>query len=98
MRGSDGRVRTFAPDEVRFAPLRTWRSPRTGVDYPVAMTLRAGAVDVDARAADRRSGARCAREHRHDLLGGRGPRVRRPGGERGRGYLELTGYGTPLRL
>ena len=61
--------------EVRFAPRRAWRSPRTGVDYPVAMTVRAGDVDVCARAAHRRSGARLAREHRHDLLGRRGTRV-----------------------
>ncbi|TAH47015.1 MAG: carotenoid 1,2-hydratase [Betaproteobacteria bacterium] len=27
------------PDAVRFVPLRTWRSPRTGADYPVEWEL-----------------------------------------------------------
>ena len=28
-------------DDVAFAPTRTWRSPRTGIAYPVAMTVTA---------------------------------------------------------
>ena len=27
----------LGPDDVRFAALRRWRSPRTDVEYPVAM-------------------------------------------------------------
>jgi len=46
LRGADGRVRTLAPDEVRFTPRRTWRSPRTGVTYPVAMTVAAGGIEL----------------------------------------------------
>ena len=46
LRGADGRMRTFAPGEVRFTPSRSWRSPRTGVAYPVAMTVDAGGVEV----------------------------------------------------
>ena len=30
----------------RFAPLRRWRSPRTGIDYPVALRVRAGDVEL----------------------------------------------------
>ena len=39
LRGADGRTRIVARDHVRFAPLRSWRSPRTGVAYPVAMRV-----------------------------------------------------------
>ena len=77
---------------------RTWRSPRTGVDYPVAMTVDAGGVALRARAAHGRPGARFAREHRHDLLGRARCARCAAGREAGRGYLELTGYGAPLRL
>ena len=42
LRSADGRVRTFAPDEIRFTAVRSWRSPRTGITYPVGMALDAG--------------------------------------------------------
>ncbi len=42
LRAADGNVRNLAADDVSFEPLRTWHSPRTGVDYPVATRLRAG--------------------------------------------------------
>ena len=30
-----------------FTPLRTWRSPRTRVEYPVAMRVRAGDLELE---------------------------------------------------
>ena len=30
----------YAPPGVSFKPLRTWKSPRTGVEYPVAMQVQ----------------------------------------------------------
>jgi len=97
LRRADGDVRTFAPDEIRFDRRRTWRSPRTGVEYPVAMTVRAGGIayalepmfddqELDASAST------------GTIYWEGAVRVSGPGGSRGRGYLELTGYGTPLRL
>jgi predicted secreted hydrolase len=96
-RDAAGRTRVFAPDEIAFEPLRRWRSPRTEIEYPVAMRLRAGErtfvlepmmddQELDSRASTGVlywEGAATARE-----------------GERpvGRGYLELTGYGKPVRL
>lgn len=89
--------RAFAPDEVSFAPTREWRSPRTGVSYPVAMKVRAAGrewtlepllddQELDARASTGtvywEGAVRC-------LEGAR---------EAGRGYLELTGYWKPLKL
>ncbi|MEZ5659280.1 MAG: lipocalin family protein [Burkholderiaceae bacterium] len=89
------------PDEPHFEPLRHWRSPRTGVVYPVAQRIRlaSGAAlllqpllddqEIDARAST------------GTLYWEGAVRVfdeRAPGAEIGRGYLELTGYGEPIRL
>lgn len=97
LRAADGRVRVLAPGEVVFTPGRRWRSPRTQVDYPVAMRVRAGDVDcaieplMDDQELDARAGV--------GVLYWEGA-VRASAGARaiGRGYLELTGYGKPIRL
>ena len=97
LRGADGRVRAFTPDEVRFAATRSWRSPRTGVTYPVGMAVDVGGMalilepliddaELDSRAS---TGTIYWEGAVRSLAAGR---------EVGRGYLELTGYGTPLRL
>ena len=76
-------------DGSRRAPLAT---------YPVAMRLVLPRPElrleplfddqeIDGRAIDR-----------HDLLGGRGAGARRAAPGVGLGYLELTGYHTPLKL
>ena len=94
--GADGRVRTFAPGEIRFVSRRTWRSPRTGVDYPVAMTLSAGGVDyvleplLDDQELDSRATT-------GTIYWEGAVRATGSDGRVGRGYLELTGYGVPLR-
>ena len=33
---------SFEPAEIRFTAERRWRSPRTGVEYPVAMRVERG--------------------------------------------------------
>jgi predicted secreted hydrolase len=97
IRSADGQVRVLGRDEVRFLPLRTWRSPRTQVDYPVAMRVTAGAVllellpvmddqELDSRAS---TGTLYWEGAVRAVAGGR---------DVGRGYLELTGYGKPLVL
>jgi predicted secreted hydrolase len=97
LRVADGRTRVLAPNEVSFAPRRTWRSPRTGVVYPVAMDVTAGDValaleplfddqELDARASTGTlywEGAVYARQGEREV---------------GRGYLELTGYAEPLKI
>jgi predicted secreted hydrolase len=96
-RTRDGRVRALAPDEIQFAPQRRWRSPRTQIDYPVAMSVRAGDVQcvleplMDDQELDARAGT--------GVIYWEGAvRALQAGREIGRGYLELTGYGKPLRL
>ena len=87
----------YAPRGVAFTPLRPWRSPRTGVTYPVAMRVTAGGADyeleplIDDQELD-------ARASTGNLYWEGAVRARRAGREVGRGYLELTGYGEPLRL
>jgi predicted secreted hydrolase len=97
LRDAAGRVQRFEPQQIRFAPQRQWRSPRSGVAYPVAMRVEAGTAsytlepllddqELDARAS---TGA---------MYWEGAVRATQSGREVGRGYLELTGYGTPLRL
>jgi predicted secreted hydrolase len=97
LRAADGRVRVFAPDEVRFEPLRRWRSPRTQTEYPVAMRLQAGDLDFELQPLmdDQELDARAST----GTVYWEGA-VRASGGGKllGSGYLELTGYWRPLRL
>ena len=58
LRAADGSVRTFAPAQVAFTPLRRWRSPRSAAEYPVAMRVRAG--DVELELVPRAPGSTCA--------------------------------------
>jgi predicted secreted hydrolase len=94
-RSPRGEQRSLPPAAVRFSPARSWRSPRTGTLYPVAMTIeiegRAWRVEplMDDQELD-------ARASTGTLYWEGAVRVTGPGGERGRGYLELTGYGQPL--
>ncbi|HET7203793.1 MAG TPA: carotenoid 1,2-hydratase [Steroidobacteraceae bacterium] len=92
-------VKAFGQEDVAWTPLATWRSPRTGVEYPVRWRLRVGETtyrleplmrdaELDSRAST-------------GVLYWEGP-VRllddASGRELGRGYLELTGYGGKLDL
>ena len=99
----DGRVRVHAPAEVRFEPLRLWRSPRTGIEYPVEWAVTVAErryrlrplmddQELDSRAS---TGAiyweGAVRLHEVEEGGEDGP-------ELGRGYLEMTGYAERLRM
>ncbi|HKW80193.1 MAG TPA: lipocalin-like domain-containing protein [Casimicrobiaceae bacterium] len=96
-RDAGGRLQSFGPGDIGFNPQRRWRSPRTGIDYPVAMQVDIGGrvydllpliddQELDSRAS---TGAVYWEGAVRALRGGR---------EAGRGYLELTGYGKPLRF
>lgn len=99
LRDADGNTRALSPENVRFAPLRWWRSPHTEARYPVAMRVDAGDVrllltplmddqELDSRASTGAvywEGAVTAFEAR-------------TGKKLGRGYLELTGYFRRLDL
>ena len=92
-----GEARTLMPAEVRFRPQRSWRSPRTSIEYPVSMLLEAGGATYELEPL--------LEDQELDSLASTGTlywegavRARTAGREVGRGYLELTGYGKPLRL
>jgi predicted secreted hydrolase len=96
-RDASGRTRVFAPGEVAFAPGRAWRSPRTGIAYPVTFDVRAGdlALALEPMMDDQELDAR----NSVGIVYWEGAvRARQGGRPAGRGYLELTGYGTPLTL
>ncbi len=98
LRAADGSLRTFGPAEVAWTPLRKWRSPRTGSEYPVAWRVRVGEreFDVEPLMDDAELDSRAST----GTIYWEGPiRLRTPGGAQlGRGYLELTGYAGRLDL
>jgi predicted secreted hydrolase len=97
LRESNGTARSFEPNEVRFTERRRWRSPRTGVEYPVAMLVSVGNVEyaleplMDDQELD-------SRTNTGTIYWEGAVRATRAGQEVGRGYLELTGYWKPLKL
>ena len=97
IRDAAGTTRILGPDGVEFRPGRRWRSPRTGVDYPVAFVVRTGDLEVtlDPLMDDQELDARAS----VGIVYWEGAVVARVAGRAiGRGYLELAGYARPLRL
>jgi predicted secreted hydrolase len=97
LRDANGVVRTYAPDEIRFTPLRTWRSPRTDAVYPVAMRVTVGDRDIELSPliddAELDSRASVGTVYWEGAV-----RAKAGGRDTGRGYLELTGYAGALRI
>lgn len=87
----------YAPAGVSFAPLRTWRSPRTGVLYPVEMRVTAAGTTYDLKPLmdDQELDARTSTG---TIYWEGAVRAFEGSREAGRGYLELTGYWKPMRF
>ena len=92
MRGKNGGVH-YAPPVTSFRPLRTWKSPRTGAEYPVEMAVNDLVLkplmddqELDARAS---SGT---------IYWEGAVRAFSGNAEVGKGYLELTGYWKAMKL
>ena len=89
--------RALVPGDVDFIAQRRWRSPRTAIEYPVSFRVRAGDIDVtlepllDDQELDARAGV-------GTVYWEGATRASIRGRVAGRGYLELTGYGEPLRI
>jgi predicted secreted hydrolase len=96
MRGKDGGV-AFAPSGVSFEVLRTWKSPRTGAEYPVEVIVRTSEDVLQLRPLmdDQELDARASTG---TIYWEGAVRAFRDGTPAGRGYLELTGYWKPMRL
>ncbi|WP_260854408.1 carotenoid 1,2-hydratase [Paraburkholderia sp. BCC1884] len=97
LRKPDGQVMAFAPDEVDFTPIRTWRSPRTNTLYPVSMMLKTGTLrwKLDPLMDDQELDSR---QSTGAVYWEGAVRVSREGVDVGRAYLELTGYADAVRL
>jgi len=97
-RAADGRVRVFAPDELRFTAQRWWISAATQSRYPTQWLIESPTgrfvvrALMDAQELDGRgSNGAVYWEGLSDLFDERGQAI-------GRGYLEMTGYGKPLAM
>lgn len=97
LRSGTGDRRTYPPQQIRWLPLRQWRSPRTGADYPVAMRVSIGADDYEIEPLfdDQENDARLTTGA---VYWEGAVTARRAGRAVGRGYLELTGYAGRLRM
>ena len=91
-------TQVFAPDEVLFEPLRYWRSPLTQARYPVEWRVhtpvavyRVQTVMDNQELDSRTSTGAVYWEGLSELFDSNGKLI-------GRGYLEMTGYASPLRL
>ena len=97
-RTAGGTPYIFSRGEVIFKPVRFWKSPLTQATYPVEWIVRTPAdfytvkAVIDNQELDsRQSTGAIYWEGLSDLIDSNGKRV-------GRGYLEMTGYGKPLRM
>ena len=83
----------FAPPNTTFKPLRSWKSPRTGVEYPVSMQVNDLRLEplMDDQELDSRAST-------GTIYWEGAVRAFRNTSEVGRGYLELTGYWKPMKL
>lgn len=93
--GGQARVQLFGPDEVRFEPLARWNSPRTRADWPVAQRITVGRRVFETRPLfpdqelDSRASTGAVYWEGASTLFENGRRV-------GAGYLEMTGYVSPM--
>lgn len=88
----------FSPGEVQFKARRSWKSALSKASYPVEWMVRTAADVYTVRALvdnqeldSRASTGTIYWEGLSDLFDSQDRRV-------GRGYLEMTGYASPLRL
>jgi len=96
-RTAKGLVYTLPPVDVEFQPLRHWRSPHTGVNYPVAMRVRAGdlALELQPLMEDQELDSRASTGA---IYWEGAVEAKQSGKSVGRGYLELTGYAAPVQM
>jgi predicted secreted hydrolase len=98
LRRSGALVRDFGPQDVSFTAQRRWPSTLTRADYPVEWLVRTPDASYIVKALlenqeldSRASTGAVYWEGLSELFDSTGKLV-------GRGYLEMTGYASPLRL
>ena len=87
----------YAPPGISMTPLRFWKSPRTGVEYPVSMQLGSprGELRLEPLMDDQELDSRPSTG---TIYWEGAVRAYRGNDWVGRGYLELTGYWKPMKL
>lgn len=97
LREPDGSVHALGTDAIEFTALRQWHSPRTAVDYPVSFAVRVGArrFELEPLMDDQENDARLSSGA---IYWEGAVSVMQSQHRIGRGYLELTGYDSPLAL
>jgi predicted secreted hydrolase len=98
----DGKSRSLPPDQWSLEPLSRWTSPDTGAQYPVTWRLRVPGeeIDLELKAVMPNQENRSTRSEIHYWEGAVTAHPAGPGGSReikGRGFVELTGYGEGSR-
>lgn len=96
LRNSEGQVQRF--NTIDFQTLRTWKSSRTGIEYPVAQRifLDDQQFDLEPLFDDQELDARASTG---TLYWEGAVRVKTGSGlPWGQGYLEMTGYDRPMQL
>jgi predicted secreted hydrolase len=90
--GPDGQVTQLARDDLQLEPLDTWRSPRSGAEYPSRWRLEAPALGLSLELTPhlRDQELPVAVVYWEGAVAVSGTRDGRPIG--GDGYVELTGY------
>lgn len=97
LRDASGQVAQFGADQVSFEPVRLWHSPHTNTNYPVATKVHVNSTwwelvplqddqELDARQSSGAVYWEGAMNVLHD------------GKNAGHGYLEMTGYVSPIKL
>ena len=95
---STGKIdQIFAPQAINFSPLRRWRSPRTGIEYPVAWRLQIAqrTFELNPLLDDQELDSRRSVGTVYWEGAIRVTENDQPAGE---GYLELAGYGEKIRV
>lgn len=97
IRSAAGSAQILQPEDVEFRAGRRWTSPRTGITYPVAWTVRTGSRELSLAPLfdDQENDTRLSTGA---IYWEGAVRAFDATGQVGRGYLELTGYGERLRL
>ena len=97
LRTADGRIRTLQPENIDFRAGRRWVSPRTAISYPVEWLIRAGDLTLAIKPLldDQENDTRLTTGA---IYWEGAVRATVDGRPVGRGYLELTGYGSRLKL
>lgn len=97
-RGPQDTVSGFTVADVEWSELRRWRSPRTGIEYPVEWKVRVGDRTLLLRPLmdDQENDARTSTGTIY--WEGAVRASDESGRQIGRGYLELTGYGEKMRM